>query len=110
MKINDPLRTAKNLYEKHGGDFDGHLAWFVLHGVVISTPTTFLMGYFFRDDHDKPVTQKDATGFFVDLCAGCPKSALHQLVDLVPVVAYVRTFRGDSRIRITNIKKLYSKL
>lgn len=80
-------------------------------GVVVSTPESFLMGYFFKESEpEKPVDHQEADGVFVVLAAGEPKPALHQLVELVSLVAYERAFRGDSRIRILDIKKYYSKL
>jgi hypothetical protein len=111
MHINEPLRTAKQLYRSNGGDFPGDLDWLLRHGVVISTPQTFLMGYFFRKaDPKHPVPLVGSDGVFVVLCAGEPKPAIGQLVDLVSLVGYERAFRGDDRVRILDIKKYYSKL
>jgi hypothetical protein len=108
---NAPFREAKQLYRINGGDFPGDLDWMLRYGVVVNTPNTFLMGYFFREsDPATPTTGSEADGVFVVLCVGEPKSALHQLVDLVPLVAYERAFRGDKRVRILNLKKYYSKL
>lgn len=111
MIFNEPLRNAKQLYQSNGGDFPADLDWLLQHGVVISTPETFLMGYFFRqDDPSHPCVLDDADGVFVVLAAGKPKPALHQLVDLVSLVAYERAFRGDKRTRILDIKKYYNLL
>jgi hypothetical protein len=38
------------------------------------------------------------------------RQAVLQIVELVPWVAYKREFKGDTRIRITNFKKLFKKL
>ena len=98
MQFNEPLKTAQQLYRGNGGDFSGD-------------PKTFLMGYFFREDDPKhPTPLEGADGVFVVLCAGEPKPALCQLVDLVSLVGYERAFRGDDRVRILDIKKYYSKL
>jgi len=47
---------------------------------------------------------------FIVLAVGNPKPACRQLIDLVPLLAYERAFRGDSRTRILDIKNYYSKL
>jgi hypothetical protein len=111
MNFNEPLRTAKQLYRVNGGNFPADLDWLMQHGVVVNTPETFLMGHFFREgDPKRPCELKNADGAFVVLCAGKPKPALHQLVEMVRLLAYERAFRGDPKIRVIDIKKYYSKL
>ncbi len=108
---NAPFRSAQKLYEQHGGQFRHDLGAMLGDGVVINTPDTFLMGYFFAGDNVKqPVRYSQSDGVFVVLCVGQPKPALHQLVELTPLVAYERALRGDKRVRIVDIKTLYSKL
>ena len=81
------------------------------HGIVISLPRTFLMGYFFREAKpEEPCKFENADGVFVVMCVGEPKPALAQLVEMVSLVAYERAIRGDKRIRTLDIKKYYSLL
>lgn len=111
MLVNDPYQRAKNIYDQHGGDFPGDLGWMLRYGVVVNTPETFLMGYFFqKSDTKHPVPANQSDGVFVVLCVGEPKSALYKLVNMVSLLAYERSFRGDDRIRILDIKKYYHKL
>ena len=111
MNQHEPFRNAKQLYQSNGGDFFPDFDWMLRHGVVISTPETFLMGYFFqRDNPQEPCDFAEADGVFIVLAAGKPKPACRQLIDLVPLLAYERAFRGDSRTRILDIKNYYSKL
>ena len=111
MNQHEPFLRAKHLYEQHGGDLAETIVWSLQHGVVVSTPESFLMGYFFREgSHETPVPREGADGVFVVLAAGKPKPSLHQLVEMVPLLAYERSFRGDSRTRILDIKKYYNLL
>jgi hypothetical protein len=109
--MNAPYETARQLYAKHGGNFGEDFAWLLEHGLVVSTPTTFVMGYFCKSDQPtEPTAREDADCIFIVLHAGIPKDAMHQMVALVQKIAYVRAFRGDNRVRVKDIQKFYQLL
>lgn len=65
--MNEPLRTAINLYERAGWDFNADLARCLAVGEVHSTDSFFVMGY--------PVA---GNGFYVRFMAGSLKAAIRQ--------------------------------
>ena len=106
-----PYERAATLYGEHGGKFGPDVAYLLDNGIVVSTPTTFLMGYFCKQDEPYNATGlEDADCVFVVLCVGNPKHALLQLIELVKYVAFVREFRDDNRMRVLDIKKTYQLL
>ena len=109
--MNTPYDRACELYSEHGGNFGNDVAYLLAYGCVVSTPTTFLMGYFCKSEQPtEPTSREDADCVFVVLCVGDPKQALLQLIELVQHVAFVREFRQDRRMRVMDIKKLYQLL
>jgi len=115
--MNQPYLEAKRLYtelhqqKQQGDNFDSAVAWLQENGVVISLPNTFLMGYFSNtQEPTTPLAYSDADCVFVVLCVGDPVAALEQLVELVDNAAYAREFRGDERVRVISLEKLYYQL
>ncbi len=109
--MNRHLATALTIYESNNADFAELLKWHLAYGVVISLPDCFMFGYFC--DRNKPTQPKlleESDCVFITLCVGNMRQAVLQIVELVPWVAYKREFKGDTRIRITNFKKLFKKL
>lgn len=101
-----PILTASKLYEENGGDFAQSLKEHLGVGCVVSTPTSFLMGYFTKRGNPKqsvPYDESDCV--FVTLHTGNMVQSLAQLRDLVGYIAFDRSFRGDDKLRVYNIKK-----
>jgi hypothetical protein len=112
-----PYAEAKRLYtnlheqKQQGDNFDAAVTWMQENGVVISLPTTFLMGYFSTSQEPtKPIAYDDADCVYVVLCVGDPVAALEQLVEMVDYAAYNREFRGDEAVRVVLVEKLYYQL
>jgi hypothetical protein len=106
-----PINHAIQIYNKNKVDFAELLKCHLAYGVVVSLPDCFMFGYFC--DRNKPMHPKlleKSDCVFVTLCVGNMRQAALQIVELVPWVAYKREFKGDTRIRITNFKKLFKKL
>jgi hypothetical protein len=102
--------TAKAI-EIYGEEIQQLLAWHLCHGVVISLPDCFLLGFFCNKSsigECRVLAESDC--IFVTMCVGNMRQACMQIVELVPWVAYQREFKGDHRVRITNFKKLFNKL
>jgi len=109
--VNSHLATALTIYESNNANFAELLKWHLAYGVVVSLPDCFMFGYFC--DRNKPTQPKlleESDCVFITLCVGNMRQAVLQIVELVPWVAYKREFKGDTRIRITNFKKLFKKL
>ena len=109
--MNSHLATALTIYESNNANFAELLKWHLAYGVVVSLPDCFMFGYFC--DRNKPTQPKlleESDCVFITLCVGNMRQAVLQIVELVPWVAYKREFKGDTRIRITNFKKLFKKL
>ena len=114
---NPPYIEAKRLYselhnqKQEGDNFQAAIEWMQENGAVISLPHTFLMGYFSKHtEPTTPVAYEDADCVFVVLCVGDPVAALEQLVELVDYTAYARDFRGDTKVRVIPIEKLYYQI
>lgn len=102
-----PILTAAKLYEENGGDFAQSLKEHLGVGCVVSTPETFLMGYFAKRGEPKlPVPYERADCVFVTLQSGHMGHAIAQLKDMVGYIAFERAFRGDHHIRVYDINKL----
>jgi len=109
--VNSHLATALTIYESNNANFAELLKWHLAYGVVVSLPDCFMFGYFC--DRNKPTQPKlleESDCVFITLCVGNMRQAVLQIVELVPWVAYKREIKGDTRIRITNFKKLFKKL
>ena len=109
--MNQPFEQAKQLYSQHGDNFQEAIEWMQRNGAVVSTPNTFLMGFFCNQDNiQEPIAYEDADCVHVVLCVGDPTAALEQLVEIIDNVAYTREFRGDTKVRVMPIEQLYYKL
>lgn len=109
--MNSHLATALTIYESNNANFAELLKWHLAYGVVVSLPDCFMFGYFCdRNNPMQPKLLEESDCVFVTLCVGNMRQAVLQIVELVPWVAYKREFKGDTRIRITNFKKLFKKL
>jgi hypothetical protein len=108
--MNKPFLDAIRIYNENKEDFSELLKWHLAYGVVVSLPDCFMFGFFC--DKEQPFEHKEqseANCFFVTMCVGNIILAGAQIIDLVPWIAYKREFKGDSRIRITDIKKIHQK-
>lgn len=105
------VQHAIQLYEKHGGDFGYALQWHLAHGVVVSAPDCFMLGFFCsRDQPWDAIEVGKADCVHVTMCIGNMRVAGMQIVEAMPYIAYQRQFKNDSRLRITNFRKFYNKL
>ena len=105
------IDKAKNIYALAGGDFHGQIGWHLVHGVVISIPTAFCMGYWcIKGKARKAVALKNANCLCLTYVCGSMKDAVALLLDSVQFVTFQREIKGDARFRTYNLKQIYSKI
>ena len=105
------IDKAKNIYALAGGDFHGQVGWHLVHGIVISVPLAFCMGYWcVKEKEQVAVTLEDANCICLTYVCGSIKEAAALLVDQVPYVTFQREIKGDPRFRTYNFKQIYSKI
>jgi len=105
------IRKAKEIYSKAGGDFHSQLGWHLVHGIVISIPLTFCMGYWcVKGKEQVAVSLEEANCLCMTYLCGSMKDGLELLVDHVPYVTFQREIKSDPRFRTYNFKQLYSKI
>ena len=86
--MNEPLRTAIDLYEQHGSDFNAALAHCLAFGEVQSCATYFCMGWPTGDG-----------GFWVQMLAGDMRECLRVNRGRFKRLEFNREFRGDGKRR-----------
>lgn len=84
--MNEPLRTAIDLYEKHGADFNASLAHCLSVGEVQSCARYFCMGWPTGDG-----------GFWVQMLAGDMRECLRRNKGRFTRLDFNRSFRNDPR-------------
>ena len=113
--MNKPFLTmidkAKNIYTLAGGDFHGQVGWHLVHGIVISIPLAFCMGYWCVKGKEQVAVPLDqANCICLTYVCGSIKEAAALLVDQVPYVTFQREIKDDPRFRTYNFKQIYSKI
>lgn len=86
--MNEPLRTAIELYEQHGADFNKSLAHCLAFGEVQSCDSYFCMGWPTGDG-----------GFWVQMLAGDMRECLRFNRGRFTKLEFNREFRGDGKPR-----------
>jgi len=109
--MNPPIYAAQEIYSQHGGDFTESLKWHLSFGVVVSMPNSLLLGYYCKKDNPSEwVSFTQADCIFVTMCVGNMREACMQIHQHVDWVSYRREFKNDTRMRITDFRKLFNKL
>jgi len=104
------IEKAKQIYMLAGGDFALQLGWHLVHGVVISVPLAFCMGYWCVKGNERvSVPLEEADCLCLTYVCGSMREAAALLVDTVPYVTFQREIKGDPRFRTYNFKQIYSK-
>lgn len=86
--MNEPLRTAIDLYEQHGSDFNAALAHCLAFGEVQSSASYFCMGW-----------PTEGGGFWVQMLAGDMRECLRVNRGRFKRLEFNREFRGDGKRR-----------
>lgn len=104
----NPISYAAKIYNENFAEL---LEWHLANGVVISLPDCFLLGFFCDKSNLRECrVLAESNCIFVTMCVGNMRQAGLQIVNLVPWIAYEREFKGDNRIRVTNLKKFFNKI
>ena len=105
------IEEAKQIYMLAGGDFHGQIGWHLVHGVIISVPTAFCMGYWCKKSNPLLALSLDkADCLCLTYVYGSMKDAVALLLDTVKYVTFQREIKGDPRFRTYNLKQIYSKI
>lgn len=109
--MNSHLQTALNLYEPSNINMQSVIGWHLSHGIVISTPDVFALGFHSRSsDVENATLFEESDTLYVTICCGDMASGLQALKDNYKYIAFRRDFKGSSRNRLLNMKTFYSKL
>jgi len=109
--MNKPVQDAYEIYTHHQGDFAEDIKWHLGNGVVVSSATCFMFGFYCtKSDTTQCIPRSDADCFFITLCVGDMREALQTTYATVPWVAYKRELRGDKRLRIETFEKFNKKI
>jgi hypothetical protein len=109
--MNNPIKTAYEIYNTYQGDITEDIKWHLDNGVVVSSATCFMLGFYCsRFDTTKYVSKCNADCFFITLCVGDMREALQTTYNTVLWVAYNRELKGDKRLRMETFDKFNKKI
>jgi hypothetical protein len=109
--MNPHFTTALNLYESNNVDFQSLIGWHLCHGIVVSTPEVFAMGFHcYSSNPEKAVALEESDTLYVTICCGDMASGLKPFKDKYKYIAFRRDFKGSEYSRLLSMKKFHSKL
>lgn len=97
------INQAAAIYAKAGFSFEQSLGWYLLHGVVISTPDRFLMAKAVRKEvgeSDWNPDNPDCWYVAIAVGKGCLKWFLEQAPFRLPYLAWARMKAKGNPVRI----------
>jgi hypothetical protein len=106
--VNHHLAKAIEIY---GEELQQLLAWHLCHGIVVSGDEYLAFGFYSNiEKPEQAVKPCRSNTLFVTFSTGNMHKALKSFIDQFDYIAFQRSFKGDDRIAIYEIKKFYSKL
>ena len=109
--MNPHLAIALNLYESRNIDIQSLIGWHLCHGIVVSTPCAFAMGFHTSSKNlEEAVAFEESDTLYVTMCCGNMLDALKPFKNKYKYIAFRRDFKQSSRNRLLSMKAFYSKL
>jgi hypothetical protein len=109
--MNIHLAITIDLYESRNINLQEIVGWHLCHGIVVSNPKVFGFGFHSHSsDPEKPVTFEHSDTLYVTMCCGDMLYGLAPFKDNYKYIAFRRDFKESNRLRLLDIKNLYSKL
>lgn len=109
--MNPHLEAVLKLYESNNIDLQSLIGWHLSHGIVISTPKVFALGFHSKNsDVEKATLFEESDTLYVTMCCGNMASGLQSFKNNYKYIAFRRDFKGSSRNRLFNMKKFYLKI
>ena len=97
--------------EFYGDDLQQLLDWHLCYGIVVSSHEYLAFGFYSNvKNPESPVEPHNSNTLFVTFSTGNMQKALQQFICKFDYIAFQRSFKGDNRIGVYNIKKFYLKL
>jgi len=110
--MNQNLAKAIAKYEEAGTRFTDIFNWHLCYGAVLCHPDYFAMAYFCdSSDPEQPILPCDKYDcVYFTWGGGCMRSIFEPFLDRVKYVAFQRETKGSEKMRVMDIRKMYSKL
>jgi hypothetical protein len=109
--MNQHLQKANDDYTHDGVDLQGLLSWHLVHGAVVCNADTFALGYHTDSGRiGEAVLYEHSDTLFVTYCTGDMLRAVLPFIDRYEFVAWQRSFKGSSRVRIFRMDRIIQKL
>ncbi len=108
--MNHHLAQAIAIYDQHGIDFQQLLTWQLCHGVMLSVPSVFAIGFCSRSSKPDEPSCNDPDTLFVSYCSGCMATLLQSFNGKFKYVSFQRDIKQSPKLRLWDYQKTLKKV